>query len=126
MHIQVECPTLHVFVKVVQVGVVIDTLVVRCDLVMLGKEPCEGGLTRTDVSCNREVHIREKLGGQGSGSCAHLQCAGYGIRILRHAMGRLDLFHPLVRHGKTGNLVLSAEFSFTSQHPFKGALWIPC
>ena len=125
VHIQVECPTLHVLVEVVQVGVVIHALIVRRDLVVLGEKPCEGGFTRADVACNREVHIREKLGAQGSGSCAHLQCGGLGICVLHHAVGLLNLSQPLVSHGKARDLVLTAEFSLTSQHPFKSALWIP-
>ena len=55
-HLQVERPTLHVFVEIVKVWIVVHLLKVRLVAVVLGKERSECRLSRPDVSGYGNVH----------------------------------------------------------------------
>ena len=64
MNLQVEGPPLHVLVEIVEIGIVIHTFVVGSNLVVLGQEPGEGCLARSNIACYCEVHVGEVGGGK--------------------------------------------------------------
>ena len=43
IYLQVERPTLHFFIEIVQIGIVVSSFVLCFPLIMFGKKSCKGG-----------------------------------------------------------------------------------